>query len=620
MANCHSSPSWSLNMHWEKFKFFRYSLCRTQGSHWLPSNVNHISNLRQHENIFRAKLTVQHRYSHANTIFPPLQAIFLKRRKQFDHRKKSCIRVMCDSESIATATAVPKQQPVPTQRDNPIRVLTEICTQQGYRLRYNLNIKSLSPQFPQESGNVALASITVQYSVHTNDDCQTFELPPIKLPSKSLQKHEKRRIKESIYRVALTAVKRRAHEDVPLNTVRMEHLFKVCFSGEYMESSEAAWMALRSWSERHPCGIECAVGIDCEGVMSTPPKLVQIAMPGLVIFEFPWKHSPPRLSDGLLTLLEDKSITKVFCDQKQDMAALKSGRSYHSIADLHRVTKTRLGLARVTSLAVTGSATCITKSKGGAWAFINMDNGKTPVCKKLSDLSTKAQSYGAMDAWMTLHAYYALMKTQAHLAQLSGQSTENRRMALADHLRIPLAPSDTVVRDPCGNAQQHTGAENIAHDATTADDAGRAVGLPYERRRKHQTVLLELLRNRLLQLPTGVPTDASVFITEEVTAPHGVAGEETSTYSKRLVVADGSESASTHGQVCAHKRIRPAVVVTEEVVRASPWSDVPSKGARMQPRSTAQICGRGNTLHFTPGSPAVIVHTISHYSAISVDD
>lgn len=127
------------------------------------------------------------------------------------------IAVMCDSNDIEIARVKPI--PIPTLADNPVSELTDLCTQRGYRFRYNLNIRRAPKSDSSDFISIAIASCTVQYCVHDDDDSQTFELPPVTFDSISLPKHEKRRLKESIYRVALSAVKQRAQEEIPPNVV-----------------------------------------------------------------------------------------------------------------------------------------------------------------------------------------------------------------------------------------------------------------------------------------------------------------------------------------------------------------------------------------------------------------
>lgn len=178
-----------------------------------------------------------------------------------------------------------------------------------------------------------------------------------------------------------------------------------------------------------------AVGIDVEGNQQRPPVLVQIATPTYVILEAP----PPgeRISVGLLRLLQDDSIVKVFCDNfahkdKKSLGILPSTRIPSSarekqdddytnppIVDLESLAAQLLGpvqvprgLSRlVTLLLEDRQGVRIEKPKsskgrlGNIGRFAWIEQGKAPPLRGIADLSQKEKDYAALDAWCTLHVY-----------------------------------------------------------------------------------------------------------------------------------------------------------------------------------------------------------------------
>jgi len=176
------------------------------------------------------------------------------------------------------------------------------------------------------------------------------------------------------------------------------------------------------------------VGIDTEGNSISPPVLIQVSTNDYAILETPRR----TLSDDLMRLLQDDSITKVFCDNfahkdkkclglpvlKGDPAAYKTP----PIVDLESLAmdclgpvKTPRGLGRIVALTMPELQVRIEKpkaAKGDIKArfanigrFTLIEQGKAKPLRGLSDLKPKEQQYAALDAWYTLQAYRRIQKT-----------------------------------------------------------------------------------------------------------------------------------------------------------------------------------------------------------------
>lgn len=171
------------------------------------------------------------------------------------------------------------------------------------------------------------------------------------------------------------------------------------------------------------------VGIDTEGNQKSPPVLIQIATQDCVLLEIT-SMLGNKLSDDLRRLLQDDSITKIFCDnyahhdkkslglwQDNNKPADFDGRG--SVVDLEVLAANALGpvrvargLSRIVTLVMPELNVIIgkpqVKKKGrfkdiGKFALI--EQGKIPPLQSLRDLKRKEQVYAAMDAWATLQAY-----------------------------------------------------------------------------------------------------------------------------------------------------------------------------------------------------------------------
>ena len=208
-------------------------------------------------------------------------------------------------------------------------------------------------------------------------------------------------------------------------------LFDATFCGRLVESSPAAWAAVRAeLAADAAAGVPLVVGIDCEGTHTVPPSMVQVATRSLVVLEFP-AGCGMVLSAGLRELLRDAAVAKVFCDSTssdkkclslpthKEPAALAARAD---VVELEQAVERRMGkagvargLARVYGLA-TGQ--CVRKSKKGFWFFTAgaaksraaASGGGDGALRGLRDVPEKDQRYAGMDAWFTLKAHDALAR------------------------------------------------------------------------------------------------------------------------------------------------------------------------------------------------------------------
>eukprot|EP00038_Savillea_parva_P013606 m.211739 g.211739 ORF g.211739 m.211739 type:complete len:544 (-) comp25647_c0_seq1:161-1792(-) len=191
-------------------------------------------------------------------------------------------------------------------------------------------------------------------------------------------------------------------------------------------SSDSAMACITLWIEQ--CveqGIRPVVGVDCEGIGSTPPALVQMAGPGFIAFDFPAARTPPALSRAAQAILDDDRVTKVLCYGRHDIQALKLGPKRHGRAR-HRgqgdgdpvvdvadqVTRIlgksgQLGLTRCVALALPGVRF---KKPPFHRHFVDIDHGRTAAPRALIDLPPEVQAYAAMDAWLVLQLHYLLQR------------------------------------------------------------------------------------------------------------------------------------------------------------------------------------------------------------------
>eukprot|EP00526_Cylindrotheca_closterium_P012335 CAMPEP_0113646962 /NCGR_PEP_ID=MMETSP0017_2-20120614/24837_1 /TAXON_ID=2856 /ORGANISM="Cylindrotheca closterium" /LENGTH=476 /DNA_ID=CAMNT_0000558947 /DNA_START=152 /DNA_END=1582 /DNA_ORIENTATION=- /assembly_acc=CAM_ASM_000147 len=217
------------------------------------------------------------------------------------------------------------------------------------------------------------------------------------------------------------------------------------------------------------------VGIDVEGNQKSPPVLVQIATNDYTILEVP----QDKLSDNLIRLLEDDSITKVFCDNgahkdKKCLGILSNNnrnnhnsdghhendnddgkKNDHSMLDLTKPpvvdlevlfgslagpVKAARGLSKIMAMCL-GLPTSSSSGDGGGCTkvlnvrigkpkqasqrmknvgrFALIEQGKRKPLKGLKDLNHKEKQYAALDAWCTLQTYHRLEELQNSNDQLT---------------------------------------------------------------------------------------------------------------------------------------------------------------------------------------------------------
>eukprot|EP00933_Yihiella_yeosuensis_P018756 TRINITY_DN15304_c0_g1_i1.p1 TRINITY_DN15304_c0_g1~~TRINITY_DN15304_c0_g1_i1.p1 ORF type:complete len:576 (-),score=163.85 TRINITY_DN15304_c0_g1_i1:413-2140(-) len=203
---------------------------------------------------------------------------------------------------------------------------------------------------------------------------------------------------------AVEELKGRAASILKQEVQGLEAIFKEPFPSDILESSKTAWA--RFWKlERR------AVSIGTQGNDgSALPVLVQVAAPGLVILEL--SRCGGKFSTDLMRLLNDASITKVFCDSaaQRDMKSLGLGKDSQGVEDLEVLAARRFGkapglrgLARIASLILGNRI-----ERGGSDVCEEFEKGSK--ARSLSDFSKKAIRYAAMEAFATLQTWEALKK------------------------------------------------------------------------------------------------------------------------------------------------------------------------------------------------------------------
>jgi hypothetical protein len=178
----------------------------------------------------------------------------------------------------------------------------------------------------------------------------------------------------------------------------------------------------RFWSDA-----PVVVAIDVEGNQQFPPVLVQIATDQYCILEVPRNGT---ISSNLRRLLQDSSITKVFCDNFSQhdktclgiLATKDSDWTTGSVLDLESLAakylgpvKVARGLARIACLTMPELGVSIIKPKlaqgtvQGRFAnvsrFAMIEQRKAPPLQGLRDLTQQEQQYAALDAWVTLKCF-----------------------------------------------------------------------------------------------------------------------------------------------------------------------------------------------------------------------
>lgn len=191
------------------------------------------------------------------------------------------------------------------------------------------------------------------------------------------------------------------------------------------ESNEHSWNYF--WQHRPDI-----VGIDTEGNQIVPPVLIQISTNNYVILEVPIRG---QLSKGLMKLLSDDKVIKVFCDNgghkdkislginlPDDEADMISG----SIVDIEVMAnvglgpcKSKRGISKLVTLVMPELLVRIEKgnSKKGSkrvkdvFRFCMIEQGKAPPLRSIHDLTSIEKQYAALDAWITLQIYRRLLMT-----------------------------------------------------------------------------------------------------------------------------------------------------------------------------------------------------------------
>lgn len=161
-------------------------------------------------------------------------------------------------------------------------------------------------------------------------------------------------------------------------------------------------------------GTPAVVGVDCEGTRTSPPALVQIAIPGLILFDFPSARSPRALCDTVKSLLQDDTVTKVFVQGREDLRSMRCNVA--GIHDVGRQAERMLGSSKGNNVGLAGCAALafpgvqFEKPKMKEW-FIAMERGQKP--RSFKDLSRDKSDYAAADAWVTLQMYHLLQTHNA---------------------------------------------------------------------------------------------------------------------------------------------------------------------------------------------------------------
>lgn len=206
----------------------------------------------------------------------------------------------------------------------------------------------------------------------------------------------------------------------------------------YDSADESTWK--RFWETK-----PSVVGIDVEGNQRSPPVLVQVSTDEYTILEVP----QDKLSDDLVRLLEDDSITKVFCDNgsHKDKKCLGMWKDDNNniidltqppIVDLEDLfgslagpVKAARGLSKIMAMCLElppsteasgaysqvlnvriGKPNSANQRMKSVGRFALIEQGKQKPLKGLKDLKHKEKQYAALDSWCTLQAYHRLKLLQ----------------------------------------------------------------------------------------------------------------------------------------------------------------------------------------------------------------
>ena len=208
---------------------------------------------------------------------------------------------------------------------------------------------------------------------------------------------------------ALTAAGSCVERELARPTVSFVTIFESRFRGEICEATPASWRQLR---EDMDSGVlPRLVGIDAEGIHTTPPKMVQVATSKTILIELPAAHG--KLSEGLEALLMDLSIRKVFCDStngdKKCLGLPVDASQGPNVIELEELTNEHFGYSGqprgLVKCLLIATGQRVTKDKDG-WRWF--ENQKNQI-RTLKDVPRDIVTYAAMDAWITLHIYESII-------------------------------------------------------------------------------------------------------------------------------------------------------------------------------------------------------------------
>lgn len=135
---------------------------------------------------------------------------------------------------------------------------------------------------------------------------------------------------------------------------------------------------------------------------------VIVELRGYSFGEFPY-------SQDLLDLLNDRRITKVFCDRSgNDRRALQLDSDRTDVECIEDKANEAWGPSSppgargLVNIAAQALRVDVTKESEGLWYFVDVDNGWRPVPHNLGDIPEASLDYAAADAWLTREAALAL--------------------------------------------------------------------------------------------------------------------------------------------------------------------------------------------------------------------
>ncbi|CAE8736890.1 unnamed protein product [Polarella glacialis] len=248
-----------------------------------------------------------------------------------------------------------------------------------------------------------------------------------------------------------------AARELAQKPVMLQDVFRESFPKSILESGKDAWARFWAQMEQLDASSPRAVGVSTEGNDGSGlPVLVQVAAPGLVILELPRASRNGELLPDLKRLLADESITKVFCDSaaQRDMRSLGLSHESPGVVDLELSASEKLGkssglrgLARIASLVLG-----IRAEKGDSSVLDEFDKGGG--ARSLSEFSSKAQDFAAMEAHGTLKTWEALRLATgaAPKQQKAGAKKLKKRKASAINADVAKLDHDVDIKAIDANA------------------------------------------------------------------------------------------------------------------------------------------------------------------------